>query len=54
VNEVRATRGASGEGVLNHQARLFLIAWTMFLCLAGMAVFGAIVEWMGVGQVYLE
>jgi len=27
VNEDRATRGASGEGVLNRQARLFLIAW---------------------------
>jgi hypothetical protein len=54
VNEDRATRGASGEGVLNRQARLFLIAWTIFLFCASLATLAVVADWLGIGEVARE
>jgi hypothetical protein len=54
VNEDRATRGASGEGVLNRQARLFLIAWTIFLFCASLVTLAVVADWLGIGEVARE
>jgi hypothetical protein len=54
VSEDRATRGASGEGVLNRRGRLFLIAWTIFLFCAGLVTLAVVADWLGFGEVARE
>ena len=54
MNEDRATRGASGEGVLNRQATSFLIAWTIFLFCAGLVTLALVADRLGIGEVARE
>jgi hypothetical protein len=39
-----------GEGPLNRQARVFLLAWRVFLVLAGLVALAALVDWTGIAR----